>query len=486
MMMRISSRVPEIESSLKAQLLLLAGVIVVAGILRFYKLGQWSFWIDELYTIERIQAHYSTLQATLRNVPPHTNWIPVSLLFISGLLDSLGVSEWSARLGPAIIGILSIPILYVPVKKIFGARVALISALLLAVSPWHLYWSQNARFYTALMLFYTLALLAIYLGLERDRPLYILLGLLFSYLAASERIFALFLAPVVGSYLLLVWFLPFENPAGLNRKNLFILSLPVIAGLAIEAASLLTSGVSRFFGDFGWFFLYRNMTPPRLVGAIVFSIGLVLMTLALFGGYYLIRQKSRPALLLSISAVLPILLVLPLSTFMFTKDRYVFITLPTWIILASVAVNAVSTRLKGQQMLLGAAVLSLLLADAAQNNLLYYRSYEGNRRDWRGAFALVREQAHEGDAVVAFWPEFGPYYLDREIIAWDDIERQEIVEMDRRIWFVVDSETVWGDLRKKAWIEENADLIDVFYLRTPGEQSIRVYLYDPTPSSPEG
>ncbi|MFO7537729.1 MAG: glycosyltransferase family 39 protein [Chloroflexota bacterium] len=484
MITHLAARIPPLEKSRKYQLLLLTIVTFMALILRFYKLGEWSLWIDEIFTIERVQAHYLTLEATLRNLPPQTNWIPTSLLLTSAALNLWGISEWSARLAPALIGVVSIPILYFPTRQIFGMRVALISALLLAVSPWHLIWSQNARFYPALMLFYMLALLAIFSGLERDRPWQLVAGLLFFYLALSERIFALLLGPVVAGYLLLLWLLPFEKPAGFNRRNLLLLSLPLIAGLLIEGISWLTAGYSRFFGDFGWFFLYVNNTPARLLGTTLFNVGLPLICLALLGGLYLLRQKSRPGLLLLTAALLPLLLLLPVSLFMFVEDRYLFVTLPAWIILGAVVVDEIWQRLGRQQLLLAVALLGVLLADAVADNLLHYQVNEGSRRDWRGAFALVQEQAGPADTVVAFWPEFAPFYLDREIVAWDEMTprraRETAVAGDHPIWFVVDSETVWGNLPLKSWLETNAELIEVFYLRTPSDQSLRIYRYAPT------
>lgn len=463
----------------KLQYVLLGAITLLALGLRLYKLGEWSFWIDEIFTINRAQAHYSSLELALRNIPPHTNWIPVSLLFISGALSSLGVNEWSARVVPALIGTLSIPILYVPIRSIFGVRVGLIWALLLAISPWHVTWSQNARFYTALMLFYTLALLVVYIGLERNRPWYLLLGLFFLYLAMSERIFALFLVPVLAVYLLMVWLLPFEKPPGLNRRNLLILSIPVAAGLLIEVYSWIFAGTSRFLADFGWFFLYRNYSWTRLFGVVGYSISLPLMGLAIFGGIVLLMEKSRSGLLLIIGALLPLGILLSVSSIMFTQDRYLFATLPCWILLAAVAIKIIGDNLRDKRAWLAVAVLAMLVADAAGSHILYYRVNEGNRRDWRSAFTLVRERAQEDDMVVAYWPEFGPYYLHRDISAWEETPVKKVIDDGRRTWFVLDSETVWGDLQKKQWIEQNAELIEVFYLRTPEDNSIRVYLYDP-------
>jgi 4-amino-4-deoxy-L-arabinose transferase-like glycosyltransferase len=107
-----------------------------------------------------------------------------------------------------------------------GGGVALLASLFLAVNPRHLYWSQNARFYTALLLFYTLALLIFYFGIEKDKPWYMVLFLILLGLAVQERLFAVFLVPVVAAYLLILRFLPFEKPAGLRWRNVLILLIP--------------------------------------------------------------------------------------------------------------------------------------------------------------------------------------------------------------------------------------------------------------------
>jgi mannosyltransferase len=466
------------------EIVLVVAVSLLGAGLRFYKLGEWSFWIDELFTIGRIQAHFSSAEAIRNNIPPAATWLPLSLLLTSGALRILGISEWSSRLVPALIGILSIPALYLPIKKVFSSRVGLIAALLLAISPWHLTWSQNARFYTAMLLLYSLSLLAFYLGLERNRPWVIVLGLLLFYLALSERLTAAFLVPTVAVYLILLRFLSFGKPPGLRRRILLLLFIPVVAGCIVEGHALVTTGTSRLFGDLSWFLLYRNYTPLKLMSVISYDIGVPLMCLATFGAYYLLKQRSRIGLLLVIGVVLPLVLLLPLSLFMFTEDRYVFGTLPGWTVLAAVAIEEVWRQVRQRPVLLAFSIIALLAADAAADDLLYFRVNNGNRRDWRGAFSLVRERAQVDDLVVAYWPEFGPYYLGRQIIAWDDISPETVVQSGKRVWFVVDSETVWGDLHKKRWIEQNAELIDVLYLRLPEDLNLRIYLYDPARAGP--
>ena len=79
---------------------------------------------------------------------------------------SFGKDEWTARLIPALIGIFTIPVFYFLLKRTFNRCLAWMGSALLAVSTWHLYWSQNARFYISLLLFYTLASFFFFLGVE--------------------------------------------------------------------------------------------------------------------------------------------------------------------------------------------------------------------------------------------------------------------------------------------------------------------------------
>jgi mannosyltransferase len=464
------------------QYLWLFVIILFAAALRFYRLGEWSFWIDEIFTINHAVSHFSTIELLLKNIPPSRNWIPISVIMDAQALNWGGINEWSARLAPAVIGILTIPILYFPTRKIFGPRIALISVLLLAVSPWHLFWSQNARFYTSLMLFYTLALFAFHFGLERNKPGYFIAFCVILYLASSERLTALFIFPVMAVYIAGLWGFRFERPPGLHLKTLLLMGSPVLAGGLIEAYSWIVKGESRFFGDFNWFFLYRNDDALRLLGNISFSMGVPLMVLALFSGLFLILKKDRAGLWLTTNAVIPLVVLVAATPFIFTKDRYVFMTLFSWMILAAIGISELFTRIHGIHKWLAVGVLVLVLADAVGENLLYYRVNNGNRADWRAAFHLIQVQSQPDDLVVTYWPEVGAFYLDRQFIQYKDIDVPTILNGQQQYWFVLDAETIWANPEVKAFLEGNARLIDVRYLRTPDDFFLRIYRFDPSQS----
>ena len=130
----------DIASALEEIIIMIILMALAAGI-RFWKLGAWSFWADEVFSVQGAQ------NSVLRQ--PN----PIMYMIVRGFTDVFGVSEWSARLGSYIIGVLSVPFLYWPARKIFNSKVAMIACFFLVIHPWHIFWSQNARAYSLAFLF---------------------------------------------------------------------------------------------------------------------------------------------------------------------------------------------------------------------------------------------------------------------------------------------------------------------------------------------
>lgn len=450
---------------------LLAGIVLLATALRFYKLGEWSFWVDEIYTIERARSNFS-LGAILKY------WPPISIILTGAVLQATGISEYSARLVAAIVGALSVPILYLPTRRLLGPAVALTAALLLAVSPWHLYWSQNARFYTTLMLLYALAMFAFYFALERDRPVY---SLAFSFLlvvAARERLVALFLIPVVILYVLLIKWLPFEKPAGFRRRNLSLMLLPLAAIAVFDAVGFAAYGKSYIVESIAYFVGNPIDSPIRILILIAFNIGLPLASIALAGAVFGISRYDRLALFLLLGGSVPPLLLAAISPFVFTVDRYVFVTLPCWVTLAAWAIKSLFEHTTGDARVFAAGILLLLMTDAAGAYLMYQVNH-GNRLEWREALEFVQERRREGDVVVSSVPEVVGYYAGEEIVELAEIDPDKMASGSARYWFLIDSENGAWAPRRRRWVEANAVLIEERFLRTHENMHLRIYLYDP-------
>jgi hypothetical protein len=127
-------------------------ILIIGLILRFYNIDYQSIWLDEIHTMNesnpetKLSELYDAIM-TGEQMPPLYFYI---LYFI---FKVFGYTTFVARLFSAILGILSIYGIYILGKELINKKVGLISALILTINPFHLYFSQEARPYILLFLF---------------------------------------------------------------------------------------------------------------------------------------------------------------------------------------------------------------------------------------------------------------------------------------------------------------------------------------------
>ena len=442
------------------QLLLVISLTIFAAFLRFFKLGEWSFWGDEVFTLG------SKPDGFLRSL---------STSFIQATTGVLGVNEWNARLIPALVGTITIPVLFFITARLFGSSVGLISSALLAVSTWHIYWSQNVRFYALLLLFYTLALFSFYLALEKNRPWLLLLSLILLGFAAQERMLALVLLPVVISYLLALLILPIEKPPGLNFRNMVIYFTPGLVAAVFIAGPFL-GNLGAWMTGFGRI----NNNPLWLFSGFIYYVGFPIACMASFGAIFLLFKKDRAGLFFGLAAIVPLITIMAVSLIQFSANRYFFISLTSWITLASLATYELIHQQKGHARLLAVGVLVLLLGTSLSEDYLYYRYQNGNRDDWRAAFNFIQERKQSDDLVFSSEADVGDYYLGQRTFSMGNFDESALKRKYRRAWFVTDMNTQELYPQQLAWIEEHARQVANFDVAVRGRTFLmRVYLYDP-------
>lgn len=170
--------------------LILAGILLLGTILRFWNLDSKPVWLDEVIT-----ALFS-LGRTYNDVPLNQVF-PVSALeqvftlqpqttcaqivktvstqsvhpplFFCWMHNWMNWTQfwpqswlWKLRALPALIGVVAIGALYQLNRIAFSPKAGLVGAAAMAVSPFAVYLSQEARHYTLPMLLVTLALLGLY------------------------------------------------------------------------------------------------------------------------------------------------------------------------------------------------------------------------------------------------------------------------------------------------------------------------------------
>jgi mannosyltransferase len=145
----------------------LCAILIVAAFLRIYHLGTESLWLDEL--ISTSFANEKDSWAIIERSQTDPNF-PTYYLFLHYWVVLFGDSEYSLRFPSALAGILAVLAIYKVGRRLFGYGTGLMAALVLAFSPFHIFYSQETRVYALMAL---LGLLSFYFFLKvlRERTL---------------------------------------------------------------------------------------------------------------------------------------------------------------------------------------------------------------------------------------------------------------------------------------------------------------------------
>jgi 4-amino-4-deoxy-L-arabinose transferase-like glycosyltransferase len=130
-------------------LLVLLAIMFLGAVLRFYGLGFQSLWSDELASWDI--STRETISQVVGGVRSDDH-PPLYFLILRFSQWIFGDSEWALRLPSALAGWLCIPAIYLLGKRLYSEREGLIAALFLAVFWAPIYYSQEARVYSTLIL----------------------------------------------------------------------------------------------------------------------------------------------------------------------------------------------------------------------------------------------------------------------------------------------------------------------------------------------
>lgn len=305
-------------------------LVIVGGVfLRLYLLGSQALWLDETFSVMVAQETdlFEVIQWMSRDIHPVLYYVGLHLF-----LRLLGNGEFAVRFFSWLAG--SLTLIAVPfVGKDLGLKkpAILLATVLLAISPLHIYYSQEARMYALLALETLLAVGAFYLAIShnrfRDWAFYV--GV--TALAFHTHIYAFFLLPVEALYLLWCRLRKVDLPHQLWKHYLlaqgvlFLSALPYLWVLEVWWNSPSKGGVQVATPAQllkAWETLSSGMTAmptagmdlssnrPLQVGGMVLLAGLVL--LALLPDRSTTRKLS-PIPLLALAVILPPLLIVLVS-----------------------------------------------------------------------------------------------------------------------------------------------------------------------------
>lgn len=430
----------------KATYLALGGMLLVAAGLRFYTLGSADIVHDEYFTAlyYETRAHYTF------------NSLIYRLIALSQAL--LGESEFALRLPSFIFGVASIYLVYVLGRQLFSPSVGLLAAAILTFFPWHIWHSQYARYYAAVIFFVALMHLFFVRALQKDSILFLVLAGLAAILAVDAHVTAV-LAPAACWVVCVVCFFwptrlgPYFSPR-IVRIGFWI----GIACALVAALLLFRVLVGWSSSELGWVKYPTQVVYQyyRLAGALLVATLLAIWLL----------EKSRETFAstyLGLGTFLPLLVVFLAAFFMNIRADYAICVIIPAVVATAAGVATVWRRREfGRE----AAILIILLmfVETIPKLLSHYTDRLANYQ--RAAAEFLADQYREGDRVAVFVSGVR-YYLSETI---DNIERYglgnphsrarswplvDFAPSEGRLWvtFKVTRDDVAPDTRR--WLRQN-------------------------------
>lgn len=455
------------------QIVVLSVVIGLGTALRFWNLGDWSFWIDEAFTVRDAQ------RFSFNNWQSIPNPIPYLAVKLSIVLA--GNSEWGSRLIPCVVGIASIPAIFGLGRTLFNWQVGLLSSAFVACSSWQLFWSQNARYPVFTFLFAVLTAWFFYLSLERDSTLLTIAALACCLCLILSHTLSVVIVPALAVYAIICLLEKSDRKRWLNLLIFFIpFTLPVFALAFPEIRGYLFSG----WGRNEW-----QRSPLYIVLTLVQGVSIPIAVTAFFGCVVTSFKKSTR--FLCCYAGIPLALFLVASQFQNVAGYYLFWTTSAYFIFAAVACEQVWKMIAEKSgSIIGILVPCVLVVTLLSQDYLYFNIENGGRPKWREAFEAIRTETQPNDKVVLSEPAMGRYYLPEltpiyigELL--DDetgFERQWENSGRDRLWFVVDvaSFNVFdGNENVRSWIRQRGHLVKTLpAFSRAKDRTIHIYLLE--------
>ena len=421
----------ERTGSVATVLLLLAIAILALG-LRLYRLDNQSLWYDEGFSVYLAGMDLDEITSrTAADIQP-----PLYYYLLHGWILLFGDSEWALRALSVLFGVVAVPVLYGVAWLLFRSRAAgLLAALLIAVSPLHLWYGQEARMYTLLTWLCLLSSLLLLLAMAARRA-WVTALLWAAYTAATvaalyTHYFALFVLAGQAVYVLVVL-----TAQGFRPLRLLVGSLASGVAILLSYLPWLPYLYTRYGTDVSYWPGKLKIHEVLVDIGIVFSGGeSVTESMGIiFAGAYglaflgcLVALYSRassaareragdsddllpvsyfPLLFLLLYFFLPLILILIVSyNSPKFNARYAIVSHPALLLVLAGGLVALWQRrnsylgnlLRGT---LAALVLIMLLGTAAYANYNVYTDPTFARADFRSVAAYVRQNIEPGETVI--------------------------------------------------------------------------------------
>ncbi|MGQ0643298.1 MAG: glycosyltransferase family 39 protein [Gemmatimonadaceae bacterium] len=416
----------------------LGALIAVAAVARGIGLNS-GLWIDEIYSLVR------SFRAPLGEILTRywgDNHHPLYAVLAHVSRATFGEAAWSVRLPALLCGVATVPALFALARRLVSQREALLACALLAVSYHHVWFSQNARGYSAIAFF---AVVLTWLALRGvDEPngrswyWYALVGALAAFTHLTAVLVVIGHAAAVLLYLVafnraspLRWFSAKRAAVGFALAAvltvaLYLAMLPqVIDYFTNRPSQLVGVSTTRWAVLEGVRVLLLGLSGGVLAaGAVALTLG----ALCVISGLLSLWRRSPAFVLLVVMPVLATVVGAGLARgtmyprfFFFAIGPMLLVVVRGGFAIAEWIAQRGTLRRFADARVLGTAAIAPLVALSA---LSLVPNYRYPKQDFEGAMRYVLDAKGPSDAVVSSGVPADPY-TKLWNLPWPNVESGE-------------------------------------------------------------
>ncbi len=468
-------------------------ILLLGLLLRIYDLGTESVWYDEAISIAA--SKLGIIDQITWNIAQNESNPPFYYLVLHFWVPVFGDSEFISRLPSAIFGSLSVFAIYAVGKLIFNKKAGLLAALILAVSVFHIQYSQEARAYSLMVL---LTLISFYFLLKLTssrRRAYSIAYVVSSVLLMYTHYYGA-LIMIVQNVFYFTMFLVNKKAGELGIWRW--LKLQLLLGLLFLPGFLLWAKVTLFIQKGFWvpeptfrgimqYFTFYAGSLYLLILFVIFSFLSVISfrkvkdlgnVKEFFNPLYNYPDKlgiksGNIIYLLVLWLFIPIVLpyIISLVSTPVLIFRYTICASLAFYLLASRGIG--NTNNKWIILFISVLVIVLSLVNVEK----YYARVD--KRQWREAMSDIETNANYGDIIVVY-PKYeiepATYYSKRKDLKIFPLSNEFITYRglgDRNVWIIISANQRMSKNRIKLGLIERYDfisekqynLLDVYQLR---------------------
>lgn len=485
--------------------IILIAILILGSFLRLYNIGKESFWVDEAATVYTTQQHASEIikdiYTTNKHAPQYyeSGGTPPFYFVLANYWTKLfGLSEIKLRSLSAMLGIISIYLIFLIGKILFNDKVGLVSAFLLSINYMHIRYSQEARTYSLIILLTMLTVFFLLKALRKKRALYWCAYVVSSAMLIYSHYFGFFILFFEYLFLVIFW-KDYKNSLHgiiISAIGIFLLYAPWLPALIRQMSDsklliyLLGKNVAldfaRIFIQFNsWFTpdletrnalsnLYHysynslgNFFMASFVGLL--TIASILAFTSIMGWYFFKAITFKKNYIILLMWFLVPLLIPIMLTFLFPNTpvfgfiQHVLFVSPAYYLIVA---NGILKSKKFQSIIILLSILSLLPLYS------YYSNFD--KEQWREAAQYLKLNREAGELVVTFVPNnvlpLGYYYKEMDKVTGvknvDDLKLK--IKRENSIWLLYASEifrdpegTIKNYLDTNYKLEESSKLIGI-------------------------